>query len=559
MLRISQTRPIRRHFVLLILEKANCQFQMPKLLITEVQVKAKLSKLKIDKSPGTDQIHPRVLKELHVQLCGPIAHLYNLSLKEGKLPDDWRESNITALHKKGSKASVNNYRPISLTSIMCKTLESVIRDHIMDHFIKNKLFSKKQFGFIKSRSTVLQLLNVLDLWTSSLEEGGYVDAIYTDFEKAFDKVPHNRLLAKLKTYGICDDIIAWIRDFLCNRRQRVKINGKFSSWHKVFSGIPQGSVLGPLLFVIYINDLVEECEGYADIFLFADDAKLFKHIKTVADHIILQQACDRLCNWADRWLLPLNASKCILLRIGNVGENNDDSYNIQVKNVVTNLKTVTSTKDLGVIVDENLNFKEHTNTKINKAYSMLGIINRNFKHTDKDTFVNLYKTIVRSHLDYAISVWAPHSQKLIDDLERVQRRATKLVKQCKDLCYQERLKYLQLPTLAYRRVRGDMIEVYKILTNKYDDEVNLNLGLSKNTCTRGNSLKLSTVRTKYDKRKYFFTIRVVSVWNSLPDSVVTAQSINAFKREIDKHWQHEDLLYNYRAKLSGTGVRGLEL
>ena len=128
-----------------------------------------------------------------------------------------------------------------------------------------------------------------------------------------------------------------------------------------------------------------------------------------------------------------------------------------------------------------------------------------------------------------------------------------------NLCYQERLKYLQLPTLAYRRVRGDMIEVYKILTNKYDDEVNRNLGLSKNTCTRGNSLKLSTVRTKYDKRKYFFTIRVVSVWNSLPDSVITAQSINAFKREIDKHWQHEDLLYNYRAKLSGTGVRGLEL
>ena len=130
-----------------------------------------------------------------------------------------------------------------------------------------------------------------------------------------------------------------------------------------------------------MNLLVEECEGYADIFLFADDAKLFKHIKTVADHIILQQACDRLCNWADRWLLPLNASKCILLRIGNVGENNDDSYNIEVKNVVTNLKTVTSTKDLGVIVDE-----EHTNTKINKAYSMLGVISRNFSCLSVEKF-----------------------------------------------------------------------------------------------------------------------------------------------------------------------------
>ena len=132
---------------------------------------------------------------------------------------------------------------------------------------------------------------------------------------------------------------------------------------------------------------------------------------------------------------------------------------------------------------------------------MLGILKRNFKHTDKDTFVNLYKTIVRSHLDYAISVWAPHSKKLIDDLERVQRRATKLVRHCKDLCYQDRLKYLQLPTLAYRRARGDMIEVYKILTNKYDEEVNLKLGLSKNTSTRGNSLKLCTVRTRYDKSK----------------------------------------------------------
>ena len=135
-----------------------------------------------------------------------------------------------------------------------------------------------------------------------------------------------------------------------------------------------------------------------------------------------------------------------MLRICNTSEITDGSYSIQVNNVVTNLNIVNSTKDLGVIVDENLNFKEQTTTKINKAFSMLGIINGNFKHTDKDTFVSLYKTIVRSHLDYAISVWAPHSKKLIDDLERVQRRATKLVRHCKDLCYQDRLKYLQLPT-----------------------------------------------------------------------------------------------------------------
>jgi hypothetical protein len=226
-------------------------------------------------------------------------------------------------------------------------MESIIRDQIMKHFKENNLFSKKQYGFITGRSTVLQLLNILDKWTAALEEGGCIDVVYTDFEKAFDKVPHGRLLSKLKSYGISEEIIAWIKKFLCNRKQRVKIKGKFSKWHKVLSGIPQGSVLGPLLFIIYINDLAESCEGHASTYLFADDTKIFQHIRSQADKQILQETCDIMGRWSEKWLMPLNVKKCAVLRIGKENKGIDSNYCIKVKDISSNIEQVTSIKDLG--------------------------------------------------------------------------------------------------------------------------------------------------------------------------------------------------------------------
>jgi len=163
----------------------------------------------------------------------------------------------------------------------------------MIHVISNSLFSSKQFGFIKGRSTVLQLLHVLDSWVKNLEEGGQIDVIYMDFTKAFDKVPHCRLINKLRSYGVNDQLILWIKNFLLHRSQRVKIN-EFSAWHSVVSGIPQGSVLGPLLFLIFISDLPDTCSDFAEIFLFTDDAKLFKHVRSAEDSAVLQRSCDVL-------------------------------------------------------------------------------------------------------------------------------------------------------------------------------------------------------------------------------------------------------------------------
>ena len=241
--------------------------------ITPEEVSKKLSKLKTDKSPGPDQIHPRVLKEVHHQISEAIALLYNTSLSTGTLPIDWRTGNITAMYKKGSRKLASNYRPVSLTSILCKTLESIVREHKLLHMRETQLFSPKQFGFIGGRSTSLQLLKVLDEWTQILDDGGDLDVVYMDFLKAFDTVPHKRLMAKLHSYGIKGKIHRWITSFLSGRRQKVLVNGKASSWTAVISGIPQGSVLGPVLFVLFINDLPETVDS--EVFLFADDTKLY--------------------------------------------------------------------------------------------------------------------------------------------------------------------------------------------------------------------------------------------------------------------------------------------
>jgi hypothetical protein len=206
-------------------------------------------------------------------------------------------------------------------------------------------------------------------------------------------------------------------------------------------------------------------------------------------------------------------------------------------------------KDLGVVIDSELSFDIHISEKVNKAFQMLGIINRNFSDIDEFTFLLLYKTMVRSHLEYAGSVWNPYKTSQIESLEKVQKRATKLVNSCKKLSYRERLMYLKLPTLKFRRLRGDMLEVYKILHGCYDENIVPSIPRNFESRTRGNSLKLLHVRTKLDLRKYSFCTRVVSFWNSLPDSVVMSSSLNSFKNSLDKLWSKEDMYYNWKANM----------
>ena len=229
--------------------EGNTSEHLGQLFVTPEMIAKKIKKMKDNKSPGVDGIPPKLLKEIVEQISTPLAKLFNLSLEEGIVLQNGKKQ---TLFKKGSRKKPENYRPVSLTSVVCKLLETLIRDHMVDFLVKHKLINTSQHGFLKARSCLTNFLCFLEEITKWVDDGSPVDVVYLDFQKAFDKVPHQRLLLKLKAHGIGNDVINWIEKWLTHRKQRVIVDGEISNWKSVLSGVPQGSVLGPILFLIYI-------------------------------------------------------------------------------------------------------------------------------------------------------------------------------------------------------------------------------------------------------------------------------------------------------------------
>ena len=496
--------------------------------ITEAKVFKRLSNLNTSKAMGPDGFHPRLLKEASKELSKPLAMLFSKSVREGYLPDDWKDGQVSPIFKKGTKYTPANYRPVSLTSVVCKQMESIIREELLQHMKPH--LSKHQHGFINGRSCVTQLLDCIGEWTKQLDEGNSIDVIYLDYAKAFDTVPHLRLLKKLEGYGVAGQVLQWIRSFLSNRRQKVVINGESSSWRDVLSGIPQGSVLGPVLFTCYVNDMPETVQSMTR--MFADDTKVFAQCNTQEQCQQLQTDLNTLQDWADKWQLRFNAKKCKIMHLGN--KNNEETYLMKDNLTEVDLEKTECEKDLGVHVDPSLKFSKHCEKATNKANRLLGMIRRSFDSIDSESMTYLFKGLVRPHLEYANCVWSPINKTDCNLIENVQRRATKLVPDIRDLEYEERLKQLNLPSLAYRRLRGDLIETYKLTHNLYNMDPESFFQFDNSTRTRGHRYKIRKQASRLEVRKNYFGLRIVNVWNSLPEAVVEAPSVNAFKNRVDK-------------------------
>ena len=434
--------------------------RLGQLVVTPEVVVSKINNMKENESPGVDGISPKILKETVEQISTPLAHVFNMSLKEGIVPFEWKEANIIPLFKKGSRNKSVNYRPVCLTSVICKLLETIIRDHMMDFLIKHKLINPSQHGFLKAKSCLTNLLCFLEEITKWVDDGSPVDVIYLDFQKAFDKVPHQRLISKLKSHGMGNSIINWIEQWLPDRRQRVVVDGEVSSWKPVLSGVPQGSVLGPILFLVYINDLEEGVSG--KILKFADDTKLFRKVKEIEDNFFLQDDIDKLVKWSEKWQILFNFGKCKCLHTGsgNTGMNCEMGGTILSKTV--------KEKVLEVTMNANMKLSKLCRIAACKGNQVLGMIRRNITYKEKSLIIPLYKAIVRPHLEYCIQAWNPHLRKDVKTLEKIKRRATKLIPELRDLTYEERLKECGLTTLETRRIMGDQIEVFKIL-NGYEN------------------------------------------------------------------------------------------
>ena len=340
------------------------------IVITPDCVRQKLKAIKVTSSPGPDGVPSRVLFEAADAICAPLTSLFQKSLSSGCLPEDWKLGTVVPIHRKGCKSVPANYRPISLTSVVCKVLEAIIRNQLMDFLVETGQISRHQHGFRPRRSCSTQLLEVIEEWSRSLEESKPIDAIYLDFRKAFDAVPHRRLLSKLAAYSIAGNLLTWIGAFLTGRRQQVSVRGCLSQWSPVTSGVPQGSVLGPLLFILYINDVPEVVSS--SIKIFADDTKVYRSVSHPPQCQDLQSDIDLIVDWSDQWQLPFNEAKCKCLHIGP--RNQEHVYTIR-GNV---LQSVSEEKDLGVIVDSTLKFRRQAASAASKATQVLAVIRRSF-------------------------------------------------------------------------------------------------------------------------------------------------------------------------------------
>ena len=488
-----------------------------------------------------DDIPAVILSKCRKQLAYPLWLLWNRSFSDGVVPACLKRQQITPVFKKGSKMEAKNYRPVALTSHMIKTFERVVRNRLVDHLEGHGLFNDGQHGFRRNRSCLTQLLNHYDNILRDLNDGFEVDVVYLDMEKAFDKVDIKILLAKLERYGIRGKLHRWIKDFLTGRIQTVAVDGVQSRPEFVVSGVPQGTVLGPLLFLVYMIDIESLLAGTA--LTFADDSKLRKAIKAISDKNELQCNLDTFARWALENNMSLHQDKFEVM-----------NYTLRSTQLLRELPfsteaylykgpggdTITpssSVKDLGVLLSANCTWSEHIGTVAAKARRMSGWALSVFQDRSDDTMLTLLKSIIRPQVEYCCPLWSPVKKGDIAAIEEAQRHFTRRIQSCSGLTYWERLEHLKLLSLQRRRERYMIIHTWKVLHEVVPNSTgfqfthNPRLGI-RAVVPRYNYLAQKSISGPYDSS---FGVRGAQLWNSLPRVVRESISLPELKQSLGSY------------------------
>ena len=485
--------------------------------------------MKADSAAGPDGIPALLLKQCADSVSYPLYLMWKRSLGEGIVPSSSKESLVTPLFKKGSRSLAANYRPVSLTDHTIKIFERVVRKKLVDHFERNDLFNEIQHGFRRGKSTLTQLLDHFDEVHRNALDGKDTDSLYLDYSKAFDRVDHGILIRKLRRYRVHEGLIKWIQSFLEGRVQRVTVDGCLSGAVLVISGVPQGSVLGPLLFLIFINDIASVVSG-STLRCFADDTRILKGIGGEDDKRILQRDLEAVTSWSLRNNMKLHADKFEYLPHGAKRDPLSHPYTTEAGTLEPSL----TVRDLGVLVQADLDWEGHIRTIAESGRRKAAWVLSVFKTRDREAMITLYKSMVRSLLEYCCPLWNPTEIGDIELLEGVQRSFTRRIAECKGMNYWQRLQYLRISSLQRRRERYIILHMWKMIHGHVSNDIGVKDTKGGRLGTRAeipSMVCLGAAQTKYDKS---FAVMGPKLWNCLPAQINQITEFQVFKTQLSR-------------------------
>ena len=502
-------------------------------------IKNVLDKIPTKQSVDSDGLSYLILKKGGIPLYLRLLPVFSLSLEVSKVPSSWKVACVTPIFKNGSRQQVNNYRPISVTSCCSRVLERIINNKIVDFLTRQSLLLDTQHGFRFGFSTDTVLLYFYDYVTEYLDKNLIVDSIFFDFKKAFDSVPHSILLSRLLKHGIHGKVFAWIKDFISSRFQVVRIAYSTSRPLPVQSGVIQGSVLGPTLFNIFLNE-IDHVIMHCKVLKYADDIRIYlsssKSISDLSDlQFKIQSDINNIVSWSNASGMSFNINKCFSASFGS----SPSKRNYFISDSVIPYKE--DFTDLGLRVHSPLSFTNHSDAIVSKAFSALGLIAKIFKFTNKKTLVLLYKSFVRSNLEYASLIWNPYLQMSINNLERVQKRMCRLIPEVRHLPYYSQLKSLGLMSLRARRLRYQLITIFKIRKGIINCNFNDFFNIRSSNKTRGHNCHIVAKHSRCNYRLHFFTVSSIALWNKFTQDEIDAASLTIFKSKITDLFDRMDI------------------